>query len=135
MGVMSKAATIYDGLKYIYAEQLKGKQVTLTIKSIENGVKFVDARGVKAVGFDIHFKETDKVLGVAGSTVRRQIFAATGEDETDKLIGKKITLYPVESAKSATGQAIRIRINQAQPKPAPEPAADEPADDGLEALM
>lgn len=102
--------SIYDGLKYLYAEQLKGREVTLTIASITMGVEFVDVRGGKALGFDMHFKETDKILGVTGSTIRRQIATATGEDEPTKLIGKKITLYPVKSVKAATGQAIRVKV-------------------------
>ena len=107
---MSDKTSIYDGLKYLYAEQLKGKEVTLTIKAINLGVEFVDVRGGKAIGFDMHFVETDKVLGCTGSTIRRQIATATGEDEPTKLIGKQITLYPVKSVKAATGQAIRVKV-------------------------
>lgn len=105
-----KAASIYDGLKYLYAEQLKGKEVTLTIKRVETGVEFCDTRGLKTEGNDVYFVETDKVLGVTGATVRRQLATATGEDNPEKLIGKKITLYSVKSAKSATGQAIRVKV-------------------------
>lgn len=107
---MSKAASIYDGLKYLYAEQLKGKEVTLTIKRVDAGVEFCDPRGAKSVGHDIWFEETERALGVTGATVKRQIATATGEDNPDKLIGKKITLYPVKSVKAATGQAIRVRV-------------------------
>ena len=101
--------SIYDGVKYLYAEQLKGKEVTLTIKSIKGGVEFCDTRGAKNIGFDLTFEGTDKVLGVTGVTVRRQLFMATGTEKPSEMVGKKITLYPVESKKAATGQAIRIR--------------------------
>jgi hypothetical protein len=103
-------SSIYDGTKYLYAEQLKGKRVTLTIKGVAGGVEFCDSRGAKSLGFDITFAETDKVLGMTGITIRRQLYMATGTDDPAAMVGKKITLYPVKSAKSATGQAIRIAV-------------------------
>ena len=103
-------SSIYDGTRYLYAEQLKGKRVNLTIKAVTGGVEFCDTRGAKSLGFDITFAETDKVFGMTGITVRRQLFMATGTDDPEKMAGKKITLYPVKSAKSATGQAIRIAV-------------------------
>jgi hypothetical protein len=107
---MNAKVSIYDGMKYLYAEQLKGKRVTLKIKSVTGGVEFCDPRGQKAVGFDIAFDGTDKTLGITGATIRRQLFMATGTDDPSAMIGKEIILYPVKSAKSATGQAIRIAI-------------------------
>jgi hypothetical protein len=105
---MSAKISIYDGLPYIYAEQLKGQRVTLTIKGVTGGVEFVSQDGRKSVGFDIAFVETDKVLGVTGVTVRRQIMAAVGTEDVVDMVGKKITLYSVPSRKSASGQAIRV---------------------------
>ena len=102
-------SSIYDNLKYIYAEKLEGKRVKLTIKSVKMGVEFVSAGG-KSKGFDIAFEKTDKLLGVTGSTVIRQLFCATGTDDPEKMIGKEITLYPVKSTRSATGLAIRIAV-------------------------
>ncbi len=107
---MSDKASIYDGCRYLYAEMLKGKRVSLTIKSVVGGVEFCDNRGAKTQGFDVVFNETDKVLGMTGITVRRQLFMATGTDDPSAMVGKKITLYSVKSAKSATGQAIRIAV-------------------------
>jgi hypothetical protein len=104
------SGSIYDGTKYLYAEQLKGKRVTLTIKEVKGGIEFVDQRGGKNVGFDVSFVETDKVLGVTGITVRRQMFMATGTDDPGAMAGKKVTLYSVKSAKSATGLAIRVAV-------------------------
>ena len=106
---MSKEKSIYDGLELIYAEQLKNKSVTLTIKGIQGGVEFYNPSG-KQKGFNISFEETDKKFGVAGSTVRRQLFMATGTENPDEMVGKKITLYPVKSTRSATGQAIRVKV-------------------------
>jgi len=101
--------SIYDGLPYMYAEQLKGKRVTLTIKSMKGGVKFFcpQSKG-NNVGFDVAFEETPKLLGITGATVRRQLFAATGTEDPAEMVGKKIVVYPAPSAKSATGEAIRV---------------------------
>lgn len=101
--------SIYDGLKYLYAEQLKGRRVTLTIKSIAPETIIGDG-GRKTQGHVVAFDETDKLLVVSGSTIKRQLVMAIGTDDTDQAPGKKITLYPVASPKSVTGQAIRIAV-------------------------
>lgn len=103
-------SSIYDGTKYLYAEMLKDKRVTLTIKAVTGDVEFCDLRGAKSKGFDVAFAETEKVLGITGITVRRQLAMATGTDDPAGMVGKKITLYPVKSAKSATGKAIRVAV-------------------------
>jgi hypothetical protein len=102
-------SSIYDGLPYLYAEQLKGKAVTMTIKKVTGDAEFFND-GRKSTGFDIHFEKTDKKLGVVSATVRRQLYLATGTDDPAEMAGKKITVYPVKSARSASGQAIRIKI-------------------------
>jgi hypothetical protein len=58
------SASIMDGTRYLYAEQLKGRSVTLTIKAITGDVEFTDTRGKKNIGYDVEFAETKKVLGV-----------------------------------------------------------------------
>ena len=100
--------SIFDWMKYVYAEGLRGKRVTVTIKSVTGGAEFFDPNGRKATGFDVAFVETPKLLGITGNTVRRQLFMATGTDNPAEMPGKRIVLYPVKSAKSATGEAIRI---------------------------
>ena len=104
---MSDHASIYDGVPYIYAEQLKGKRVTLTIKQVEGGAEFFN-NGKTSIGFNVHFNETERYLGIVGITVRRQLYMATGEEDPAKMVGKKIVLYPIDSKKSPTGKAIRI---------------------------
>lgn len=103
-------SSIFDGTKYLYAEQLKGKRVTLTVKSVVGGVEFDDGRGKKSVGYDVSFVETEKILGITGITVRRQLAMACGTDDPAGMTGKKVILYPIKSAKSATGLAIRIAV-------------------------
>ena len=102
-------SNIYDKEKYLYAENLKGKRVKMKIKKIVMGAKFHSQAGTQE-GFDIHFEKTNKLLGVAGITVKRQLFMATGTEETEEMVGKEITLYPVKSNKSATGLAIRVAV-------------------------
>jgi len=106
---MGAKVSIYDGLPYLYAEQLHNKQVPLTIANVVGGAEFVSADGRRAIGFDVSFKETEKKLGITGVTVRRQLTVATGTDDPDGMIGKRIILYSVESKKSAAGCAIRIK--------------------------
>ena len=104
-----KTKSIFDGMAYLYAEQLKGKRVTLTIKSCEPQ-EIVGDGGRKSLGFALSFDETPKKLVVAGSTVRRQLAMACETENPDEFVGKKITLYPVASTRSISGQAIRVAI-------------------------
>ena len=106
---MGDKKSIYDGLRYLYAEQLKGKRVAVTIKNIEPETIVGDG-GRKTLGHVLAFNETDKLLVVSGPTIKRQLFMATGTEDPDAMVGKKITLYPVTSAKSVTGLAIRIAV-------------------------
>jgi hypothetical protein len=101
--------SIYDGMEYLYAEQLKGKRVDLIIKAVANETIIGDG-GRKSNGFVLAFEKTDKKLVISGATVRRQLAMACGTDDPDAMAGKKITLYPVVSARSVSGQAIRIAI-------------------------
>jgi len=104
-----KAVSVYDSLAHIYAEQLKGKSVALTIKSVD-AETIVGDGGRTTDGFALSFSETPKRLIVAGATIRRQLALACGTDDPGKMVGKAITLYPVKSTRSVSGQAIRIKI-------------------------
>lgn len=101
--------SIFDGMEYLYAEQLKGKRVALTIKGVESREVIGDG-GRKSQGFVLSFAETPKKLVVTGATVRRQIAMACGTDAPDAFAGKRITLYPVASTRSVSGQAIRVAV-------------------------
>lgn len=103
---MSEPKSIFDGVKYLYAEQLKGRRVTLTIKSV-SPCAIVGDNGRKDTGYELEFAETPKKVVFSGITVRRQLAMALGED-VSTYAGKKIVLYPVKQAKSVSGQAIRV---------------------------
>lgn len=110
---MAEATSIFEGLKYLYAEELKGQKVTLTIAKIEGGKPFTTQSGKTEKGFDITFKETRKngdplILGLVGVTVRRQLDHATGTSNPQEMIGKKIVLYPADSIHATNKIAIRI---------------------------
>ena len=106
---MSDKKSIFDGARYLYAEQLKGKRVTLTIKGVTEE-KIIGDGGRKSDGFALSFVETEKQLVISGMTIRRQLAMATQTEDPDAMAGKKIVLYPVQSAKSISGFAIRIAI-------------------------
>jgi hypothetical protein len=98
-------------MKYIYAEQLQGKRVTLTIDRVQGGIDFTDTTGRKNKGLDVYFVGKTKCLGLVGTTIRRQFIAALGDD-LNQWPGKRIVLFPVPSAKAVTGQAIRAAAAQ-----------------------
>lgn len=106
---MSEKKSIFDGMEFLYAEQLKNKRVTLTISGTELR-DIVGDGGRKSKGYVITFAETTKKLAVTGATVRRQLALACATENPDEFIGKKIVLYPVASTRSISGQAIRIAI-------------------------
>ena len=101
--------SIFDGLKYLYAEQLKNKSVKMTIKSVAVQ-EIVGDGGRKTMGHVLGFERTPKLLVVSGATIKRQLALATGTDDPDAMVGKEIVLYPVASSRSVSGQAIRIKI-------------------------
>lgn len=101
--------SIFDGMEYLYAEQLKGKRVTLTIKGAQQQ-EIIGDGGRKSTGYTVSFVETKKKLVVSGATVRRQLAMACQTEDPDEFAGKKITLYPVPSSRSVSGQAIRIAL-------------------------
>lgn len=104
---MSNEPSIYDELEYLYGENLKGKRWPLTIKAV-TPEEITGDGGRKSKGYCVAFSETPKKLIVSGRTVTRQLALATQTDSPAAMVGKKITLYPVESTRSVSGQAIRI---------------------------
>lgn len=102
---------IFKDLEYLYAENIGGDGMTVQIVSISDGAKFVGMDGRTTSGFAVTLDkmDTDKKLGMTGTTVKRQIALATGTTDTDKMVGKWIHLFTIDSRKSVTGRAIRLR--------------------------
>lgn len=101
--------SIFDGIDHLYAEQLKGKKVPLTISLVEQK-EIIGDGGRKTSGFVVSFKDVRKKLIVSGATIRRQLAMACGTDNPDEMVGKQIVIYPVPSTRSISGQAIRIAL-------------------------
>lgn len=105
---MANARTLL-GYEYLAAEDLGGKDVTLTIKTvtredIPQPPAYQDTK-TKAV---IHFKEVPRKM-VCNKTNGSTIIHLYG-NETDEWIGKRITLYAVRGKFFGKDQpAIRIR--------------------------
>lgn len=121
---MSAERFEWVNLRCLYAEMLKNNRVTLTVAAVRNAPErlFCPGKRDSSGAWDIGFAEKDK----EGHTLYMQIpspgadgkacgllrtwRAATGGDPSAESIGQKVTLLPVESKRSATGQAIRIAI-------------------------
>jgi hypothetical protein len=114
----------WNNLRCLYAEDLKGKRVTVTIGGVREtpkGARLFCQSG-ESEAWDIAFSTKDATgrtpyiqipkpndYGKATGLLRTYKAAAGGEPE-ESHIGKEITLIPVNSKKSATGEAIRIAI-------------------------
>lgn len=103
-----KAASIYDGLRCLIAEQLGDRKVKLTIKSFEP-CEIVGDGGRKAQGFEIGFKETPKYVQFACKTSRKQLNQIFGSEDYTTYIGKRVTLYAAQ-----TGRGLGIRFASAE---------------------
>ena len=127
------SASVYDGLRYLYAEQLDNKRHTVTIAEVKPE-EVTDLNGRKTMGFALGFEETKKLLVVTGATIRRQLRMACGTEDPAEMVGMKIILYPTPSKKAVTGQAIRIaEADKTATRQPPEPTPpNAPSDDNGE---
>lgn len=99
-----KAPSIFDGCKYLYAEQLRGRKVTLTIKTIQP-VKIVGENGREDQGFEIAFKETPKMYAFSNKVNRKTLAELYGTEDYREYVGKRVGLF---AGKSSKGAAIRF---------------------------
>ena len=101
------------------AEELQGRDVTLTIRGAEIKI-FKDDGGGPEKKLAVQFAKTDKEL-ICNKT-NREIIATLYGDDTDEWLGKKITLYPTRVAyQGKMTNAIRVRewVPGAAAAPAP----------------
>lgn len=93
---------------YIYAYDLEGRDVTVTIERVTGGT-LVGTGGKSNKKPILFFKGTEKGLAL-NVTNARVIAGLYGGFESDKWIGKRITLYPTTTTfGSQTVECIRIR--------------------------
>jgi hypothetical protein len=113
--------------EYLFAFDLKGRDVTLTIERVAAG-ELTALGGRKSKKPLCWFKEGREKKPLAlNSTNCRTISALYGSD-TDQWIGKRITLYPTTTQMAGeTCECIRVRPSIPADKPAT-PAASDPAE-------
>ena len=102
---------ILSDAEHLYAEDLGGRDVTLTIAKIEKEeVKGGGGSGRADKRYTFHFRETPKKY-VPGIGVRRAICAALGTTNRQKMIGVAVILYPTtcEAFGSKNTPCIRFR--------------------------
>lgn len=111
-----------EKMRCLYAENLRNKRVKLKIGGVRNAPKPLYCNGQTTGAWDVIFDQKNKdgetmYLQIPrpdddgkSTVILRQFTMATGTSPSDESIGQEITLYPVQSKKSATGQAIRIAV-------------------------
>jgi hypothetical protein len=128
--------TMYDK-EYLYAYDLKGRDVTLTIERVTQG-KLTGTGGKSSKKPVVYFREGTEKKGLAlNITNARTIAGMYGGFEVEKWIGKRITLFPTTTTfGSNTVECIRIRPNipatARNGKAAAEPEAPPPENDGYD---
>jgi len=132
---MTDIRKMYDR-DFIYAYDLEGKDVTVTIERVEAGT-LTGTGGKKSRKPVLYFKGTKKGLGLC-ITNARVIAGLYGGFDSEKMIGKRITLYPTTTKFGAdTVDCIRIRNRIPEGKATairddvPQPAAVGREDDEL----
>jgi hypothetical protein len=109
---------------YLKAEDLRGRDVTLTISGAEI-LEFKDDDGFQKKKVVLSFFRTDKRF-VCNATNRTVIAEMLG-DETDEWTGQKITLYPTKvSFGNKRVDAVRVREMVAAAPAAAAPAPRRP---------
>jgi hypothetical protein len=119
---MSDQTVNWKKLRCLYAEDLKGKRITVKIGGVRvtpKGAKLF-CHNEESEAWDIAFAQPDKegrtpYIQIPApndfgkrTTILRQYVMASGGDPSDEQIGVSIVLYPVDSNKAATKVAIRI---------------------------
>lgn len=102
--------------KYAKGEDLKGREVTLTISRVSTERMRPSPNKPEEDKFVIYFQETQKGV-ILSMTLAKQIAQAIGSEETNQWPGRRVTIYP-ENINVAGVQRIAIRA-KAAPKTAP----------------
>jgi hypothetical protein len=93
--------------KYLKEADLKGREVVVTIESVER-VTFQGKPGLV-----VNFEGKEKGL-VVNQTIYDQIEASTGEYDTDNWPGNRITLYPTETTYQGEMKPV-VRVRSRRP--------------------
>lgn len=123
--------TMYEK-EFVYAYDLDGKDVTLTIERVNVG-ELVGTSGKKTKKPVVYFRGTPK--GLALCVTNGKTIATLYGNRTEDWVGKRITIYPTKTTfGGAEVECIRVRPvvpkgNGTAPKSA-EPEPREPGQDG-----
>lgn len=110
----------------LHAADLQGRDADVTIEKVAQG-EYTDQRGKKIKKPDLYFRGKSKPLGL-NSTNARSIAKLVGSNDTEKWIGKTITIYPTIT--DAYGEQVEcIRIRPRLPANDNRPAANAAAND------
>jgi hypothetical protein len=102
---------------YLFAGDLQGRDVTVEIESVEAG-ELVGSGGKKTRKPVARFRGKNKPLGLCATNCKT--IAKLYGDDTDKWIGKRITLYPTTTSLAGeTVECIRVRPHVPQQKERP----------------
>lgn len=120
--------TFYDR-EFIYAFNLEGRDVTVTIENVKLG-ELVGTSGKKSKKPVVYFKGSEK--GLALCVTNGRTIAAMYGNKTEDWVGKRITMFPTHTQFGGqTVECIRIRpiVPAAKTK---DQAPAEPRDPGQE---
>jgi len=98
---------MYDEKDYLYAHDLDGKDVTLTITKVDAGELIGDG-GKKSKKPMVSFEGTKKKLAL--NHTNKKIIGGMYGYKASQLVGKRVTLYPTTTKFGGeTLEGIRIR--------------------------
>lgn len=98
--------------QFIYAFDLGGKDVTVTITKVEAGVLTLEG-GAKTKKPVVHFNGKEK--GLALNATNAKTIATLYGNYTEKWVGQQITLYPATT--NMGGKTVEcIRVRNVKPK-------------------
>lgn len=118
---MTDLRTMFDS-RYIGAWDLQGRDVTVTIDKIVGGVVEGEA-GRKDRAPLIYFKGKRKPL-VCNKTNLKTLASLYGSFESERLVGKRVTLYATTCKGKAGGMVDCVRMRNVVPRVGADDAAD-----------
>lgn len=114
---------------WLFAFDLQGKDVTLTIDKVEAG-QVTGTGGKKSKKPVVHFREGQNKKPLALAVTNCKAIATLYGNETEDWVGKRITLYPTTTTFGGeVVECIRVRPVKPPDKGA-RPAEREPGADG-----
>lgn len=113
---------------YLFAFDLKGRDVTLTIERVTAG-ELTALGGRKSKKPLVYFKEGREKKPLAMNATNCKTVAALYGNDTDGWVGKRITLYPTTTTMAGeTCECIRVRPTVPQQNTEKQPAPTDPAE-------